>query len=273
MTNIDPTSSSESFPHSGDTPWSVEDVAAAQAEAALIDSGGASREAASYDAERYPPAAAKLTVPLTSAGRSRLPADVTAQRRPVSGRYRSQGDVQLELRVDVDGIRAMRCVSGDFFRQSGGTLTYFGSFIIRTPSITVTQSEVKIEGDGIYTFPTGSPRLRVTIPRVSPFMPSAAATAQFMNASGAPGASYNCPFESEFFRRVEFEQDFVQDVTPFESYNTGLLPSGGPARVLSHGRKRPATIEIPFRHARLQDLLQRQHRRQRRRRVSRTRKY
>ena len=65
MTNIDPTSSSESFPHSGDTPWSVEDVAAAQAEAALIDSGGASREAASYDAERYPPAAAKMTVPLT----------------------------------------------------------------------------------------------------------------------------------------------------------------------------------------------------------------
>src|SRR4030095_5693574 len=38
---------------------------------------------------------------------------------------------------------------------------------------------------------------------------------------------------SEYFRTVEFEQDLVDDVTAFMSYNTGLLPSGGPARVLT----------------------------------------
>lgn len=235
MTNMDPTSSSESFPHSGDTPWSVEDVAAAQTEAAVVDGGGASVEAAeaSYEADRHPSAARRGgATSLPHAGR-RLPSEVTTQRRPVSGLYRSQGDVQLELRVDVDGVRPMRRVSGDFFRRSGGTLTYLGSFIIHTPTISVTQSEVKIEGEGTYTIQTGSPRLRVTIPRVSPFMPPAAATAQFMNAVGTPGASYNCLFESEFFRRVEFEQDFVSTITPFESYDTSLMPSGGPARVLN----------------------------------------
>lgn len=234
MTNIDPTSISESFPYSGDRPWSVEEVAAAQAEAAGGDGGGAKHETAEayLEADNYPPAAAKSAAPRPSTFLARPQSDTTEQRRPVSGLYRSQGDVQLELRVDVDGIRPMRLASGDFFRRTGGTLSYVGSFVIQSPSITVTQSEVKIEGEGNYTFQTGSPRLCITIPRVSLFMPRGAATAQFMNAGGAPGASYNCQFESEFFRRVEFEQDYVRNVEPFVSYNTGLMLSGGPARVL-----------------------------------------
>src|SRR4051794_12340719 len=43
-------------------------------------------------------------------------AGVHPANRPVSGRYRSSGiGFQLDLRVDVDGPRTMRRVSGDYF--------------------------------------------------------------------------------------------------------------------------------------------------------------
>lgn len=51
----------------------------------------------------------------------------TAQpvKRLVRGRYRSSGTgVELELRVDVDGVRPTMRVSGDFFQNSGATSSY-----------------------------------------------------------------------------------------------------------------------------------------------------
>jgi hypothetical protein len=157
--------------------------------------------------------------------------------RNVSGRYRGRsggtGDLQLELRIDVDGRRPTRRVSGDFYRTTGGTIAYVGSFIVTTPTLTVSATEVVIDGRGVFTFTTGSPRLQVTIPRVAEFLPPASAVAQFMTPSGVPGARYSCAFESTLFRRLEFESDFVTGVTPFQSYNTGLLSSGGPSRVLT----------------------------------------
>ena len=72
--------------------------------------------------------------------------------RNVSGRYRSGGfGFQLELRVDVDGVRPLRRVSGDFFQVLGTTTTYFGSFIVNSPIITATPGAVVIEGLGSYT--------------------------------------------------------------------------------------------------------------------------
>src|SRR5262249_15133944 len=57
--------------------------------------------------------------------------------RTVSGRYRGTwGSFQLELRVDVDRTRPMKRLSGDFFQISGGTTTYFGSFVVNSVSIT-----------------------------------------------------------------------------------------------------------------------------------------
>ncbi len=158
------------------------------------------------------------------------------RQRQVSGRYRGRsaaGELELELRVDVDGRRPLRRVSGDFYRRTGGTVTYVGSFIVTTPTLNVTPTRVVIDGRGIFTFQSGNPRLRVTISRVGEFMSPAAAIAQFLTPSGIPGARYTCAFESQFFRRVEFESDFVSGVQPFDAYDTGLLPSGGPARVLN----------------------------------------
>jgi hypothetical protein len=157
-------------------------------------------------------------------------------KRLVSGRYRSAiGFWQLELRVDVDGVRPMKRVSGDFFQRTGATVTYFGSFIVNAPSINVTATTVTIEGVLTSTYATSYPKVKVTIPRVSIFQPPAAATIQFFSLANAPGAIYVCAFESRYFRTVQYEQDSVSDVaTPvFSNYNTGSLPSGGPVRVLS----------------------------------------
>jgi hypothetical protein len=156
--------------------------------------------------------------------------------RTVSGRYRGTlGSFQLELRVDIDRTRPMNRLSGDFFQISGGTTTYFGSFVVSSVSIAVTPAQVIVKGLGSYTFSAGFPVVQVTIPRRTILQPPAPATVQFFTTSGAPGATYTCAFESVYFRTVRIETDRVSDVaTPvFSSYNTGSLPSGGPARNLS----------------------------------------
>ncbi|MFO1372812.1 MAG: hypothetical protein U1F42_10625 [Candidatus Competibacteraceae bacterium] len=157
-------------------------------------------------------------------------------KRPVSGRYRGVlGAFQLELRVDVDRTRPMNRLSGDFFQISGGTTTYFGSFVVNSLSISVTSSQVIIKGLGSYTFSAGAPVVEVTIKRRTLLQSQAPATVQFFTTGGAPGATYICAFESAYFRTVRIETDSVSDATlpVFSNYNTGSLPSGGPARNLS----------------------------------------
>jgi len=78
--------------------------------------------------------------------------------RPVSGRYRGTvGGVQLELRVDVDRTRPMRRASADFYQVSGGTTTYYGSFVVNSPTVTVTATAVTVKGLGSFTFSAGAP--------------------------------------------------------------------------------------------------------------------
>jgi len=154
----------------------------------------------------------------------------------VSGRYQGyRPGFQLELRVDVDANRPMNRLSGDFYQISGGTLYYFGSFVVNSITINVTDSTVTVQGLGEFTFVASAPILRVTIPRRSLYQARAPATAQFLYASGTPGNSFNCSFLSTYFRFVQYEQDKVSDVTTpvFTFYNTGSLPSGGPSRDLS----------------------------------------
>lgn len=157
-------------------------------------------------------------------------------KRPVSGRYRGTlGALQLELRVDVDRTRPMKRLSGDFYQISGGTTTYFGSFVVNSPTVTVTATQVTVKGLGSFTFSAGAPVVQVTIQRRTIFQSQAPAAVEFFSTGGSPGATYTCAFESIYFRTVRIETDRVSDVaTPvFSSYNTGSLPSGGPARNLS----------------------------------------
>ena len=164
------------------------------------------------------------------------PIPIPLPKRAVSGRYQGQsGSFRLELRVDVDRVRPMKKLSGDFFTVSGATVSYFGSFIVNSPTITVTATQVIVKGLGTYTFSAGAPVIRVIIDRRTIFQPQAPAQVQFFTTSGSPGGSYNCPFISQYFRSVRLETDRVSDVTTpvLANYNTGSLPSGGPARALS----------------------------------------
>jgi hypothetical protein len=161
---------------------------------------------------------------------------VPLRKRNVRGRYRSSGTGwQLELRVDVDGVRPMRKVSGDFFSTTGSTTSYFGSFIVKNPTVTTTTTEVKIQGTGTFTWSPSAPVIRVTIPRVDAFRAPKPATLQFITPPNKLGASYLCAFASLHFRSIQFEQDSVAGAVPFVSYNTGSLPQpeGSPARALT----------------------------------------
>jgi hypothetical protein len=156
-------------------------------------------------------------------------------KRRVMGRYRSGGmPFQVELRVDIDGPRPTMRVSADYYSVSGATVNYFGSMRVDGISVSVSPTRVTITGLGVYTWSAGAPRVKITIPRVPIVTAPGAATLQHLTLAGAPGATYICKFVSRFLRSVLFEQDRQDTVpAPFAAYNTGSLPSGGPARTLS----------------------------------------
>jgi hypothetical protein len=221
MATYDPTSLAHSLPTQPGRSWTARQVAQLQREVTVA-------AAATAD---HGSAAAPSAVALSSAGAT---AGVQ-QERTVSGRYRATaGQNELELRVDIDGARPTLHVSGDFFRRTGGTVTHVGSFIVNAPSIVVTSDSVVIEGEGVFSFDSTSPRLRVNIPTAGGTLgPPPAATAQFLTPGGVPAASYVCTFESPYFRTLEFELDRIQGIEPLGDYDTGRLTSGGPRRVLT----------------------------------------
>jgi len=173
---------------------------------------------------------------------------ISLRKRNVRGRYRSTGSGwQLELRVDVDGIRPMKRVSGDFFSTTGSTTSYFGSFVLKNPTVTTSPTEVRIQGTGTFTWSPSAPIIRVTIPRVTILQPAKPATLQFITPPNKLGASYLCAFGSSHFRSIQFEQDSVAGAIPFVSYDTGSLPqpAGSPARTLTvSGAFAEAGIEL-----------------------------
>lgn len=224
---FDPTSPELSQMASSETEWSVEDVACSQdIQPAELDQH-LEPEAHSAEIESSPAALTAVPLPIQ-------PLPVMPLRRLVSGRYRSPRAVwQLELRVDVDGRRPMRKVSGDFFHISGSTTSYFGSFVLDAISLRVASTLVTITGIATMTWNSSYKKVEVTIPRRTIFSPAAPASVRWMTTSNQTGATYSCNYESHYFRTVDLEQDREASVTPFDSYNTGALPSGGSARTLS----------------------------------------
>jgi hypothetical protein len=159
-----------------------------------------------------------------------------ATRRSVSGTYRStSGFFQVELRVDVDGKRPCNQLSCDFYQANGRATTYFGSCVVKSPTLSLGANSVTIQGEADFTFAAGAPVVQVTIPRVSLLTPAPNATLQFFTAGGSSGATYSCSFESQYFRTVSIERCRTSDVTAeeFVSYDTSSFPSGGPARILT----------------------------------------
>lgn len=155
--------------------------------------------------------------------------------RVLSGRYRgvySGGEV--ELRIDLDGVRPTNCISGDFWKASSTTRRYLGSFVVDAPvKLPETSETVIIEGAGRFTGEVEGVEIRVTIPKIPASPTSLIAILQILRANGAAKNTYTCEFESGFFRALEVRQDYESEINPFKTYNTGNLKSGGPKRFLS----------------------------------------
>jgi hypothetical protein len=221
---LDPSAPAPGEATANEKEWTVEEIAAMttamenETDADTAGTSASASESASQVAAKTGMAADHATPP----------------KRPLSGLYKgAAGTFQLELRVDVDGKRPTRRVSGDLYRVAGSTTTYFGSFIVNSPTITVTGNRVTIKGSGNYSFITLFPIVTVTITRVPAFAPAGPAKVTFSDAAGGQGTTYHCSFVSPFFRTVQYEQDVEIGTKAFEKYNTGSQTSGGPSRVLS----------------------------------------
>jgi hypothetical protein len=151
----------------------------------------------------------------------------------LSGRYRSSGKLSLELRVDIDGYRPVNKVSGDFFIARGKT-RYVGSFISDiTKKPKIKSGNVIFEGKCKFTWNAQFSKIQVKIQCNPQKSTPRKATIQFLSEDGTLGGKYDCNFESNYFRTVQYEQDVEEGVKPFESYDTSSLEGGGPDRRLS----------------------------------------
>ena len=153
----------------------------------------------------------------------------------VYGRYSARlGTFELELRVDIDGASPLQKISGDYYQISGQTKTYFGSFMVDSITKTIVNGYITITGTANTSWTTSYKKIKLVIKQTNFTQPLAPALLQWFHSStNAPGALYVCTHFHRAFRSVRLEQDCVSGVTPFTTYNTGALPSGGPARVLS----------------------------------------
>ena len=153
----------------------------------------------------------------------------------VFGRYKGQlGNFEVELRVDIDGTNALQKISGDYYAISGQTKSYFGSFVADSITTTLANGIITIQGTTSKTWVTSFTKFKIDIKQTLVFQPLAPAMLQWYHiTTNAPGALYVCNNFSRAFRTVRLEQDRTSSVSPLVAYNTGSLPSGGPARLLS----------------------------------------
>jgi hypothetical protein len=139
----------------------------------------------------------------------------------------------VELRVDVDGENPTHRISADYFRVVGDAEEYLRSMRVDAPRVTFGPDKVTITGTAAFTEASRRTRIRVTIPHGPAHLPPPPATLEHHGADGSRAARYVVQFQSSLFRRVELEEASERGVPRFESYDTGALASGGPARTLS----------------------------------------
>ncbi len=155
--------------------------------------------------------------------------------RDISGRYRgTDGDFEVQLRIDVDGSRPAKRISADYYRLKPGEKTLVGSMRVDAPLVVVSPRLIMITGAAVFSFPTNCKRISITLPR-APLDASSPARARLRHIAvrGAPGAVYDCSFESRGLRVVEFEQACETGISLPAEYDTTALPSRGPARRLT----------------------------------------
>jgi hypothetical protein len=132
---------------------------------------------------------------------------------------RNAKGTELELRVDVDGERPMNVISGDLYSNSGGIRKYLSSFRFQgVRKIETVSNEIVVKGD-VGEFDSDLAHfgnILVSIPLDS--CPLKAAV-QWVNNSGSESKCL-CQHASDYFRTVQLEHDYEENVMPLESYET-----------------------------------------------------
>jgi len=165
--------------------------------------------------------------------------DSQQAQRPVGGTYRgaaADGPGRLiEIRVDVDGHRPQRKVSGDVYRRSwfpGAELTsYVESFVVGDPEVGGDAELMTIRGRVATWGQPGrtSESLQIFLPRV-PIASSEPPISVNWLVDGVPRSVYGCRKISEFFRTATLEVDrfqgsvFPADLDPVIDPSPGGLP-------------------------------------------------
>jgi hypothetical protein len=142
---------------------------------------------------------------------------------------RKAKDMELELRVDIDGERPMNVISGDLYSNSGGTRDYLSSFLFENvEKVKTATNEIRISGANgkFYSDIANFTDIRVIISLDS--CPLKATVKLIKNTSAE--SKFFCKHKSEFFRTAQVEYDYEEEVVPFESYNTENLFSPLPHR-------------------------------------------
>lgn len=161
-------------------------------------------------------------------GLAALPAPFTTRYRPVSGRYVGvNGAGRVELRLDVDGDRALNTVSGDVFTVTGGTTTYTNSFRAGGVDALVSEHQVQINVTGSVRFANPSTRtdLQVVVPRSAVGQPQGDADLILAVPAWDDGDQWSAAYESTAFRSVDVETDNIAGTVPFTRYDTSRGPA------------------------------------------------
>jgi hypothetical protein len=142
----------------------------------------------------------------------------------LSGTYQgSNSSIRMDLRIDLHGKSSTRRISGDYIEVSGSTEHYKGSFVVDQPEIQAPGADsILITGTGRFTFPASTPQVRLTIPRVAPQEPLPPVLLDIASLDGTSRASYECSFESPFFRIVKIKQSVEDGVTPFDFFEVPI---------------------------------------------------
>ena len=136
---------------------------------------------------------------------------------------------ELELRVDVDGVRPLNVISGDIYSNSERTRKYLSSFIFKgVRKIETPTNGIILIGEKGKFSPSSDQftDIKISIPANS-HPPKAAF--QWTNGSGSESKCL-CKYVSKYFRTVYLEHDYEKGVVPLEPYETANLPSPSPRR-------------------------------------------
>lgn len=132
---------------------------------------------------------------------------------PVSGTYIGlSGNLKLVLRIDVDGTRPLKKLSGDIFGLAGDSHIYINSFLVAEPQLTRQTDGLVIKGAVSFSRPIGAAfGLEVNIPLSSATPDAYPAQAYVLwSAAGRGVLPFLCGYASPGFRTVFIESAFEE---------------------------------------------------------------